>query len=185
MDSKISHYGVYNTPSIGNRGFGALQIEAVANTPGSITRRHLAASELRMRGIEPNELSSSEWVWFLAMEKSERVRWVTMFKRRKKANKPWTRNMDFLPPPAYTKALDTKKDALSKAERSLCSDGSVGMPKSATPDPAPSITCSETRSNGDRLGWPILEANSAPPPSYEIVMQLKASPSACDQHDCN
>jgi len=185
MDSKSSPYGVYNTPAIGNRGFGALQIEAVANTPGSITRRHLAASELRMRGIEPNELSSSEWVWFLAMDRSERVRWVTTFKRRKKANKCWTPSIDSRPPPAYRKAIDTNEDGLSIAGRSLCSDGCVGMPKSATPNLAPPTPCSETRSDGNRYGWPILDANSAPPPSYDIVMQLKASSSACDQNDCN
>jgi hypothetical protein len=75
---------MYNTPHIRNGGFGALQVEAVTNRPLSIARRHLAASQLRMRDIEPDELSSSEWVRFLVMQEHERERWMTEFRRRRR-----------------------------------------------------------------------------------------------------
>jgi len=75
---------MYNTPHIRNGGFGALQVEAVTNRPLSIARRHLAASQLRMRDIEPDELSSSEWVRFLVMPELERERWMTDFRRRRR-----------------------------------------------------------------------------------------------------
>ena len=75
---------MYNTPQIRNGGFGALQVEAVTNRPLSIARRHLAASQLRMRDIEPDELSSSEWVRFLVMEGQERERWMVEFTRRRR-----------------------------------------------------------------------------------------------------
>lgn len=75
---------MYNTPSIRSGGFGALQVEAVTNRPASIQRRHLAASQLRMREIEPDELSQSEWVRFLVMEARERERWITAFTTRRR-----------------------------------------------------------------------------------------------------
>jgi hypothetical protein len=46
-----------NTPAIRNGGFRALQVEAVTNQPLSTARRHLAASQLRMRDVEPDQLS--------------------------------------------------------------------------------------------------------------------------------
>lgn len=79
MPTRARPRAVYNTPTIRNGGFGVLQIEAIHNRPLSIARRHLAASELRMRGIEPNELSSSQWVRFLVMETPERERWINQF----------------------------------------------------------------------------------------------------------
>src|ERR1700712_2653637 len=75
---------MYNTPHIRNGGFGALQVEAITNRPLSIARRHLAARQLRMRDIEPDELSSSEWVRFLVMQEHERERWMTEFRRRRR-----------------------------------------------------------------------------------------------------
>lgn len=78
--------GVFGTPSIRTGGFGALQVEALNNRPMSIARRHLAASELRMRTIEPDELSSSEWVRFLVMEQHERERWMNQFEARRRRN---------------------------------------------------------------------------------------------------
>jgi hypothetical protein len=73
-----------NTPAIRNGGFGALQVEAVTNQPLSIARRHLAASQLRMRDVEPDQLSQSEWVRFLAMPEDERQRWISQFQRRRR-----------------------------------------------------------------------------------------------------
>lgn len=75
---------MYNTPHIRNGGFGVLQVEAVANRAASIQRRHLAASQLRMRAIEPDELSSSEWVRFLVMEGRERDRFISDFARQRR-----------------------------------------------------------------------------------------------------
>jgi hypothetical protein len=75
---------MYNTPSIRSGGFGALQVEAVTNRALSVQRRHLAASQLRMRDIEPDELSQGEWVRFLVMEGRERERWISDFTRRRR-----------------------------------------------------------------------------------------------------
>lgn len=75
---------MYNTPAIRNGGFGALQVEAVTNRPLSIARRHLAASQLRMRDVEPDQLSQSEWVRFLVMPEVERERWISQFQRRRR-----------------------------------------------------------------------------------------------------
>lgn len=77
---------MYNTPVIRTGGFGALQVEAITNRPQSIARRHLAASQLRMRDVEPDELSSSEWVQFLVMEDRERDRWISNFIFRRRRN---------------------------------------------------------------------------------------------------
>lgn len=86
MPPRRPRVGVYNTPSIRNGGFGALQVEAINNKPLSIARRHLAASQLRMRAIEPEELSSGEWVRFLVMDEEERERWITRFEVRRRRN---------------------------------------------------------------------------------------------------
>lgn len=86
MPPRRQRPGVYNTPSIRNGGFGALQVEAINNKPLSIARRHLAASQLRMRAIEPEELSSGEWVRFLVMDEEERERWITRFEVRRRRN---------------------------------------------------------------------------------------------------
>ena len=75
---------MYNTPHIRNGGFGVLQVEAVTNRAASVQRRHLAASQLRMRDIEPDELSSSEWVRFLVMEGRERDRFISDFARQRR-----------------------------------------------------------------------------------------------------
>ncbi|KAF1817793.1 uncharacterized protein K489DRAFT_385517 [Dissoconium aciculare CBS 342.82] len=75
----IRRNGIFNTPAIRTGGIGALQVEALTNRPLSIARRHLAASQLRMRDIEPDELSSSDWVCFLVMPPPERERWIAGF----------------------------------------------------------------------------------------------------------
>jgi len=74
---------MYNTPAIRNGGFGALQVEAVTNRPLSIARRHLAASQLRMRDVEPDQLSQSEWGRFLDMPDTEREKWISQFRRHR------------------------------------------------------------------------------------------------------
>jgi len=82
--TRPSRPAMFNTPHIRNGGFGALQVEAIANRPLSIARRHLAASQLRMGDIEPDELSSSEWVRFLVMQDTERERWMSEYRRRRR-----------------------------------------------------------------------------------------------------
>jgi hypothetical protein len=82
--NRNSRPAMYNTPAIRNGGFGALQVEAVTNRPLSIARRHLAASQLRMRDVEPDQLSQSEWVRFLVMPEIERERWISQFQRRRR-----------------------------------------------------------------------------------------------------
>lgn len=100
---------MYNTPQIRTGGFGALQVEAITNRPLSIARRHLAASQLRMRDIEPDELSSSEWVRFLVMEERERDRWITDFcRRRRNSNESTTSNES-------DKAEEARQDAEDSA----------------------------------------------------------------------
>jgi len=84
--SSEARSAIHNTPAIRNGGFGALQVEAVTNQPLSIARRHLAASQLRMRDVEPDQLSQSEWVRFLVMAEDERERWISQFQRRRHDN---------------------------------------------------------------------------------------------------
>lgn len=98
-------------------GFGALQVEAITNRPLSIARRHLAASQLRMRDIEPDELSSSEWVRFLVMESTERDRFISNFQRRRSdssgSSASSSEDMDAAPDPqvAYDKAEEARLEA--------------------------------------------------------------------------
>lgn len=105
---------MYNTPAIRNGGFGVLQVEAVTNRPLSIARRHMAASQLRMREIEPYELSSSQWVRFLVMEGQERERWMTEFTRnRRNSNESngSSSSAEFDRETAYDKAEEARQEA--------------------------------------------------------------------------
>ncbi|KAK4504480.1 hypothetical protein PRZ48_005396 [Zasmidium cellare] len=105
---------MYNTPAIRTGGFGALQLEAVTNRPLSIARRHLAASQLRMRDIEPHELSSSEWVRFLAMEDRERERFISDFTRRRRGSSSSSSEEETIPYDrqlAYDKAEEARLEA--------------------------------------------------------------------------
>lgn len=126
---------MYNTPPIRNAGFGALQVEALTNRPLSISRRHLAASQLRMRDIEPDELSSSEWVRFLVMEERERDRWMTEFRRRRRNSDESTSSNDFDGvdgETAYNKAEEARQEAL-EAAREAVGESSSAAAASAEP----------------------------------------------------
>jgi hypothetical protein len=96
-----------NTPAIRNGGFGALQVEAVTNQPLSIARRHLAASQLRMRDVEPDQLSQSEWVRFLAMPEDERQRWISQFQRQRRESAESARSSSHIARDWNTR-IDTK-----------------------------------------------------------------------------
>ncbi|KAK5165929.1 uncharacterized protein LTR77_008853 [Saxophila tyrrhenica] len=116
---------MYNTPQIRTGGFGALQVEAITNRPLSIARRHLAASQLRMRDIEPDELSSSEWVRFLVMEERERDRWITEFCRRRRGSNESTSSNE-----STDKAEEARleaEDAAREERRTLVGEGSSTM----------------------------------------------------------
>ncbi|EME46910.1 hypothetical protein DOTSEDRAFT_70755 [Dothistroma septosporum NZE10] len=133
---------MYNTPQIRNGGFGALQVEAITNRPLSIARRHLAASQLRMRDIEPDELSSSEWVRFLVMEGAERDRFISDFARRRRdssgssssssSNDDYTYSFSQDRQTQYDKA----EEARLEAEEARREGMSVPMPVAPTPTPA-------------------------------------------------
>lgn len=127
---------MYNTPPIRNAGFGALQVEALTNRPLSISRRHLAASQLRMRDIEPDELSSSEWVRFLVMEERERDRWMTEFRRRRRnsAESSGSNEFDDLDgETAYYKAEEARLEALEAAQEN---GGEGSSASAAIPEPS-------------------------------------------------
>ncbi|CAK4031311.1 Hypothetical predicted protein [Lecanosticta acicola] len=128
---------MYNTPAIRTGGFGALQVEAITNRPASIARRHLAASSLRMRNIEPEELSSSEWVRFLVMEERERDRFIDQFitqRRRDSSGSSSGEDGDFSPDRQvqYDKAEEARLEALEARDEVGPSPG----PVSPTPRPA-------------------------------------------------
>lgn len=127
---------MYNTPAIRTGGFGALQVEAITNRPASIARRHLAASQLRMRDIEPDELSSSQWVSFLVMQGRERDRFIDQFidrRRRDSSGSSSGEDLDYAPDrqTAYDKAEEARLEA-EESQR----DGRTVSPVSPTPRPA-------------------------------------------------
>lgn len=136
---------MYNTPAIRNGGFGALQVEAVTNRPLSIARRHLAASQLRMRNVEPDQLSSSEWVRFLVMPEAERERWISQFQRRRRnseeSNSSSSSGPDLDPETAHLKSeearLEAEEDAREGREVApappASSSRSLARPVGATP----------------------------------------------------
>ncbi|KAF2216708.1 hypothetical protein CERZMDRAFT_92780 [Cercospora zeae-maydis SCOH1-5] len=136
---------MYNTPHIRNGGFGVLQVEAVTNRPASIQRRHLAASQLRMRDIEPDELSSSEWVRFLVMESRERERFISTFMRLRRessaSSSSSTPSTDMDREVAYDKAEEARleaEDAGREEQRAM----------DPTRSPSPPTACNTSGSRG-------------------------------------
>lgn len=130
---------MYNTPHIRNGGFGALQVEAITNRPLSIARRHLAASQLRMRDIEPDELSSSEWVRFLVMEEFARERWMTDFRRRRRNSDESSSSAENDRETAHAKAEEARQEAEEsrraegRAMAGESASNSSSVPTAATP----------------------------------------------------
>jgi hypothetical protein len=134
---------MYNTPAIRNGGFGALQVEAVTNRPLSIARRHLAASQLRMRDVEPDQLSQSEWVRFLVMPEVERERWISQFRRRRDSAESAgsSSGPELDPETAYLKSEEARLEAGASQNRDTrrieqlapSSSRSVAQPTGAMP----------------------------------------------------
>lgn len=138
---------MYNTPAIRTGGMGALQVESLTNRPLSIQRRHLAASQLRMREIEPDELSQSQWVQFLVMEGRERERWIADFSRRRRESSASSSssNSDSETQPrgldretAYHKAEEARAEAADAAREA------ASAPVQSTPAALPPMMPSPT-----------------------------------------
>jgi hypothetical protein len=131
---------MYNTPAIRTGGMGALQVEAVTNRPASIQRRHLAASQLRMRDIEPDELSSSEWCAFLVMETHERDRWIGDFTRRRRQSTSSSSSSSS----SSADNSDRERNSYSKAEEARAESRRSATPVASTPTPAPMVRSATT-----------------------------------------
>lgn len=184
---------MYNTPQIRNGGFGALQVEAVTNRPLSIARRHMAASQLRMRDIEPDELSSSEWVRFLVMEERERDRWMTEFRRRRSSGgSASSANTDR--ETAYDKAEEAREEAEQAARderRALAGQSSSTAPVAPT-GTTPSISIwarqfDERNNNGEspysarrpmHARRAVTDGITEAPPTYETAVRARTPPPA-------
>jgi hypothetical protein len=186
---------MYNTPAIRTGGMGALQVEAVTNRPLSIQRRHLAASQLRMRDIEPDELSSSEWCQFLVMEARERDRWIGEFTRRRRASTSSSSSSSSAEDEARTRnSYDKAEEARRESRRAA--------PVASTPA-APMVTTSGAGSTPFVSLWvrhleQLEQSESAPtpysvrrprhvrrsvdtldaPPTYDIAMRSGSPPPA-------
>ena len=186
---------MYNTPHIRNGGFGALQVEAVTNRPMSIARRHLAASCLRMRDIEPDELSSSEWVRFLVMPEVERERWMADFRRRRRNSNESSSSAENDPEVAHDKAEEAAAEAEeSRREetRALAGEGSSTVPAGligstpavsawarhfAADDPSAGASVFGQRRPA-HLRRTLTESVLEAPPTYESVVRAHTPPPA-------
>ena len=187
---------MYNTPQIRNGGFGALQVEAVTNRPLSIARRHMAASQLRMRDIEPDELSSSEWVRFLVMEERERDRWMTEFRRRRSSGGSSSSGVTDRETP-YDKAEEARQEAEQAARderRALMGQSSsTAPPPSVAPTGAtPSVTMwarqfDERNETGEspysarrprHIRRAVTDGIMEAPPTYESAVRARTPPPA-------
>ncbi|KXL46938.1 hypothetical protein M433DRAFT_153248 [Acidomyces richmondensis BFW] len=177
-----------NQPAINVGGFGVLQMEAIANRSASITRQHLAASDLRMRDIEPDELSSSEWVRFLVMDSEERERWIMRSgKRRRKAEPSTTMTTtvatDSCSPHPYDKATEATQDRIAaKHDYPRGVTSSTDLQQTETHNSSalvPSLRNETNSELGERSG--SLESDSELPPRYEIAVWLEAAPPKYNQ----
>lgn len=137
---------MYNTPAIRTGGMGALQVESLTNRPLSIQRRHVAASQLRMREIEPDELSQSEWVQFLVMEGRERERWIMDFARRRRESSASSSSSASSAPDldretAYHKREEARAEAADARRMASPEQGApIPMTRSPTPGSTPFVS---------------------------------------------
>lgn len=176
-----------------------MQVEAVTNRPLSIARRHLAASQLRIRDIEPDELSSSEWVRFLVMSDNERERWMTIFRRRRRNSDESSSSADNDRELAHDKAEEAAAEAAeareveTRAERRLEGGESSSMAEPAAVrgagrTPAVSIWArffddDEPASAFERPSRPharraLTEGLMEAPPTYESAIRARTPPPA-------
>ena len=187
---------MYNTPAIRNGGFGALQVEAVTNRPLSIARRHLAASQLRMRAIEPYELSSSEWVRFLIMEERERDRWMSDFCRRRRNSNESNSSNETDRSIAYDKAEEAREEAedAAREERAATNQAAASSSTASTVSPTAGATPSvsvwarqfDQNSEGEAFSArrprharrDVTETMGEAPPTYESAVRASTPPPA-------
>jgi hypothetical protein len=186
---------MYNTPAIRTGGMGALQVESLTNRPLSIQRRHLAASQLRMREIEPDELSQSEWVQFLVMEGRERERWISDFSRRRRESSASSSSSSAPDVPdldretAYHKAEEARAEA--EDARLLQRSASPPMMPSPTPGSTPFVslwarhlddvengTTDQYTARRPRHMRRSVDTVDAPPPAYASVVRAGTPPPA-------
>lgn len=175
---------MYNTPAIRNGGFGALQVEAVTNRPLSIARRHYAASQLRMREIEPDELDSSEWVRFLVMEDRERERWMHQFLRRRSSSDGSTSSREDRETQS-AKAEEARLEAEESRRNQAAEEGSSSL---SGQTPAVSLwvrqfdgmSLSEQTPNAVRPLHRrlVADADVDAPPAYNTVARARTPPPA-------
>ncbi|KXL41916.1 hypothetical protein M433DRAFT_338950 [Acidomyces richmondensis BFW] len=203
--TRPSRPAMFNTPHIRNGGFGALQVEAIANRPLSIARRHLAASQLRMRDIEPDELSSSEWVRFLVMQDTERERWMSEYRRRRRNSDESTASSSSSSSSsraefsrdaqtAYDKAEEARQeaeDASRQASPATAADGELrmgGRSAAALVGTTPLVSLWARRFSEDEgtqytarrprhARRAVTDAPEAPP-AYETVVRARTPPPA-------
>jgi hypothetical protein len=187
---------MYNTPAIRNGGFGVLQVEAVTNRPLSIARRHLAASTLRMRDIEPYELSSSEWVRFLVMEERERDRWMTEFTRRRRnsnESNASSSSAEVDRETAYDKAEEARQEAEEAAReerRALAAQTSSSSSTVTGATPSVSLWARQFDQRNDGGESPysarrprhtrraVEDGEVEAPPTYESALRARTPPPA-------
>ncbi|GAB1739637.1 hypothetical protein NU219Hw_g4583t1 [Hortaea werneckii] len=195
---RVARPAMYNTPHIRNGGFGALQVEALTNRPLSIARRHLAASQLRMRHIEPDELSSSEWVRFLVMSDNERERWMTIFQRRRRNSDESSSSADNDRQLAYDKAEEAAAES-ADARRDVRGPSPPVQSTSTAVSPAPRVTgrtpaasilarffdeeesgagSAYQRPSRPRHRRAITDGVMEAPPTYEDVLRARTPPPA-------
>ena len=190
---------MYNTPQIRNGGFGALQVEAYTNRPLSIARRHLAASQLRMRDIEPDELTSSDWVRFLVMEERERDRWMAEFKRQRRNSDDSTSSAELDQMTAYDKAEEARQEAAEARTAAMFATSSRAAPPAATPavtqwvrqfdeqngrsdDGAPEEALF-TRARPMHARRAVTEGIIEAPPTYDAAVRARTPPPAYEPRD--
>ena len=184
---------MYNTPAIRNGGFGALQVEAITNRPLSIARRHLAASQLRMRDIEPHELSSGEWVRFLVMEERERERWMTEFCRRRRNSNGSTSSTEMDRETAHDKAEEAREEAEEAAreeQRAVAVESSSAVAPPTATGTTPSVSLwarqfDEQSEGGEysarrprHVRRAVTEGIIEAPPTYETAVRARTPPPA-------
>jgi hypothetical protein len=201
--SRPQRPAMYNTPAIRNGGFGVLQVEAVTNRPLSIARRHLAASQLRMRDIEPYELSSSEWVRFLVMEAQERERWMTEFtRRRRNSNESNTSSSsaELDRETAYDKAEEARQEAEGAAReerRAMAAQTSTSSSAPTGTTPSVSLWARQFDQQSDSRESPFSarrprharraagDVEVEAPPTYESAVRARTPPPAYEPRHHN
>jgi len=146
-----------------------------------------------MRDIEPDELSSGEWVRFLVMQEYERERWMTQFRNRRRNSDESNSSVENDRDIAHDKAEEAREEAAEarRAEtRAIAAESSSVRPPPATGrTPAVSIwaryfdDADEAGSSAERQLRPharrtVTEGILEAPPTYESVIRARTPPPA-------